>query len=173
MAKYVELRRHTDADGDVLTPEGVQAAVDSARDLAGGYDVLVSSGAQRATQTLACLLAGLGERVPRGVIVEPGLRSAVEERWRAAYEKAGSGALQALREADPELVEKDSAALAAAVRRVLEALPDGGRALVVGHSPMNEAAVLGLAGEIVEPIPKGGGVLLIEENGAVRVEELP
>lgn len=108
-----------------------------------------------------------------GVIVEPGLRSAVEERWRAAYAKAGSGALQALRGADPELVEKDSAALAAALRRVLEALPDGGRALVVGHSPMNEAAVLGLAGEIVEPISKGGGVLLVEENGAVRVEELP
>jgi hypothetical protein len=26
MAKYVELRRHTDADGDALTPEGVSAA---------------------------------------------------------------------------------------------------------------------------------------------------
>jgi len=31
MAKYLELRRHTDADGDVLTPEGVQAAVARAR----------------------------------------------------------------------------------------------------------------------------------------------
>jgi phosphohistidine phosphatase SixA len=45
-------------------------------------------------------------------------------------------------------------------------LPDGGRALVVGHSPTNEAAVLGLAGEIVEPISKGGGVLVVEEDGA-------
>ena len=92
--------------------------------------------------------------------------------WRAAYEKAGSGTLQALREADPELVEEDSAALAAVLRRVLESLPDGGRALVVGHSPTNEAAVLGLAGEIVEPISKGGGVLVVEEDGAVRVEKL-
>jgi broad specificity phosphatase PhoE len=172
MAKYVELRRHTDAEGDVLTPEGVRAAIESGRHLTGGYDVLVSSGAQRATQTLACLLAGLGEKVLRGVVVEPGLRSAAEERWRAAYDKAGSGELQALREADPELVEEDSAALAAALRRVFEALPDGGRALAVGHSPMNEAAVLGLAGEIVEPISKGGGVLVIEEDGAVRVEKL-
>jgi phosphohistidine phosphatase SixA len=106
------------------------------------------------------------------VVVEPGLRSTVEERWRAAYDKAGSGTLQALREADPELVEEDSAALAAALRRVLEELSDGGRALVVGHSPMNEAAVLGLSGEIVEPISKGGGVLVIEEDGAVRVEQL-
>jgi phosphohistidine phosphatase SixA len=91
---------------------------------------------------------------------------------RAAYEKAGSGTLQALREADPELVEEDSAALGAALRRVLDSLPDGGRALVVGHSPTNEAAVLGLAGEIVEPISKGGGVLVVEEDGAVRVEKL-
>src|SRR6266542_2274373 len=102
MAKYVELRRHTDADGDVLTPEGVRAAVEIGTHLTGGYDVLVSTGAQRATQTLACFLAGLGERVPQGVVVEPGLRSAAEERWRAAYEKAGSGTLQALREADLE-----------------------------------------------------------------------
>ena len=172
MPKYVELRRHTDADGDVLTPEGVRAAVESGSHLAGGYDVFVSSGAQRATQTLACLLAGLGERVPQGVLVEPGLRSAAEERWRAAYKKAGSGALEALREADPELVEEDSATLAAALRRILEALPEGGRALVVAHSPTNEAAVLGLAGEIVEPISKGGGVLVVEEDGAVRAEKL-
>jgi broad specificity phosphatase PhoE len=172
MPKYVELRRHTDADGDVLTPEGVRAAVESGPHLAGGYDVLVSSGAQRATQTLACLLAGLGERVPQGVVVEPGLRSTAEERWRTAYKKAGSDALEALREADPELVEEDSATLAAALRRVLEALPEGGRALVVGHSPTNEAAVLGLAGEIVEPISKGGGVLVVEEDGAVRAEKL-
>ena len=171
MAKHVELRRHTDADGDVLTPEGVRAALEIGARLAGGYDLLVSTGAQRATQTLACFLAGLGEKVLRGVVVEPGLRSAAEERWRAAYEKAGSGTLQALREVDPELVEEDSAALGAALRRVLESLPDGGRALVVGHSPTNEAAVFGLAGEIVEPISKGGGVLVVEEDGAVRVEK--
>jgi broad specificity phosphatase PhoE len=172
MAKYVELRRHTDADGDVLTPEGVQAAIEIGSRLTGGYDLLVSTGAQRATQTLACFLAGLGQKAPGGVIVEPGLRSRVEDRWRAAYEKAGSGDLPALREANPELVEEDSAALARALRRVLDALPDGGRALVAGHSPTNEAAVLGLTGEIVEPISKGDGVLVVEEDGTLRVEEL-
>jgi broad specificity phosphatase PhoE len=172
VARFVELRRHTDADGDVLTAEGVQAALELGARLEGPYDVLVSSGAQRATQTLACFLAGLGGPVPRGAVVEPGLRSDAEDRWRAAYEKAGSGALEALREADPDLVEEDSAALASALRRVLEGLPDGGRALVVGHSPTNEAAVFGLTGEIVEPISKGGGVLVVEENGAFRVETL-
>jgi broad specificity phosphatase PhoE len=170
MSKSVELRRHTDADGDVLTPEGVQAALEIGGRLAGGYDLLVSTGAQRATQTLACFLAGLGERVPRGVGVEPGLRSRVEDRWRAAYLKAGSGDLPSLREADPELVEEDSALLAAALRGVLDALPAGGRALVVGHSPTNEASVLGLVGEIVDPISKGEGVLVVEENGDLRIE---
>lgn len=172
MAKYVELRRHTDADGDALTPEGVRAAVEIGSRLHGGYDVLVSTGAQRATQTLACFLGGLGEKVRRGVVVEPGLRSGREDRWRAAYEKAGSGALEALREADPEFVEEDSARLADGLRRVLDGLPEGGRALVAGHSPTNEAAVLGLAGQVVEPISKGGGVLVVEEDGAVRIEKL-
>jgi hypothetical protein len=69
-------------------------------------------------------------------------------------------------------VNEDSAALASALRRVLDALPDGGRALVAGHSPTNEAAVLGLTGEIVGPISKGDGVLVVEEDGALRVEEL-
>jgi phosphohistidine phosphatase SixA len=172
MAKYVELRRHTDADGDVLTSDGVQAALEIGSRLTGDYELLVSTGAQRATQTLACLLAGLGEKVAQGALVEPGLRSGVEERWRAAYQKAGSGDLPALRKADPELVREDSAVLAAALRRVLDALPEGGRALVVGHSPTNEAAVFGLVGEVVEPISKGEGVLVVEEDGDLRVERI-
>jgi len=97
MARYVELRRHTDADGDVLTQEGVRAATEIGARLRGGYDLLVSTGAQRATQTLTCFLAARGERVAGGVIVEAGLRSGREDRWREAYEKAGSGELEALR----------------------------------------------------------------------------
>jgi broad specificity phosphatase PhoE len=170
--KYVELRRHTDADGDVLTEEGVRAAIEIGAQLEGRYELGVSTGAQRATQTLACFLAALGERLPGGVIVEPGLRSTQEDRWREAYRKAGSGALGAMREADPELVEEDSAALGAALQRVLDALPDGGRALVVGHSPTNEAAVLGLTGEIVEPLAKGAGVLVVAEDDSFRVQSL-
>jgi hypothetical protein len=77
-----------------------------------------------------------------------------------------------LREADPELVEEDSAPLAGALRRILDGLPEGGRALVAGDSPTNEAAVLGLTGHVVEPISKGGGLLMIEENGTFRVEKV-
>ena len=170
MVREIELRRHTDADGDVLTVEGVEAALEIGARLRGDYRLAVSTGAQRATQTLACFLAALGERVPDGVIVEPGLRSEVEDRWRSAYEKAGSGALAALREADPDLVAEDSKRLGAALRRVLDRLPDGGRALVVGHSPTNEAAILGLTGEIVAPLEKGAGVLVVAGDDGYQVE---
>jgi broad specificity phosphatase PhoE len=172
MAKELELRRHTDNDGDTLTEAGVQAALEIGADLRGGYRLLVSSGAQRATQTLACFACALGERVSGGAVVEPGMRSEVEDRWRQAYQKAGSGELGALREADPELVEEDSAALGAALGRVLDRLPDGGRALIVGHSPTNEAAVLGLTGTVVESMAKGAGVLVVADGEQTRVEPL-
>jgi broad specificity phosphatase PhoE len=172
VSRELEIRRHTDADDDVLTAEGVAAALEIGARLQGGYQLAVSTGAQRATQTLACFLAALGERVPGGVVVETGLRSQVEERWRAAYRMAGSGALGALREADPELVADDSERLGAAVRGVLEGLPDGGRALVVGHTPTNEAAVLGLTGEIVAPLAKGAGIYVVAGEDGYRVEPL-
>ncbi len=172
MGKEIELRRHTDADGDVLTAEGVRAALAIGARLGGGYDVAVSTGAQRATQTLACFLAALGQQVPAGVVVEPGLRSQVEDRWRSAYRTAGSGELRALREADPELVADDSERLGAALHRVLDSLPEDGRALVVGHSPTNEAAVLGLTGEIVAPLAKGEGVLVVAGDDGYSVDPL-
>jgi hypothetical protein len=53
---------------------------------------------------------------------------------------------------------------------VLEQLPDGGRAIVVGHSPTNEAAILGLTGEIVEPLGKGDGVLVVAGDDGFLVE---
>lgn len=172
MAKYLELRRHTDDDGDALSAEGVRRALEIGAALQGNYDLLVSTGAQRATQTLACFLAALGEKVAGGVVVEEGLRSKVEDRWKAAYQEAGSGDLEALRSADPELVEQDSATLGEALRRVLGYLPDGGRVLIVGHSPTNEAAILGLTGEEVPPMSKGDGVLVVEEDGRFGVESL-
>ena len=105
-------------------------------------------------------------------MVEAGLRSRVEDRWREAYQRAGGGDLAALRDADPELVEQDSTALGAALRRVSSASPREERALVVGHSPTNGAAVLGLTGSIVEPIGKGAGVLVVAEGDRTRVEPL-
>lgn len=172
MARRIELRRHTDNDGDVLSDEGVAAAVRLGQRLGGGYALVASSGAQRATQTAACLLAGLGEPVPRGVIVVDGLRSDREGEWRDAYAQGGAGDLDTFREVAPELVREDGEVLGAALRSILDRLDDGERALAIGHSPTNEAAVLGLTGETVEPLGKGEGVEIVAENGSFAVRRL-
>ena len=172
MARFLELRRHTDDDDDVLSEEGVRHAVEIGAALDGPYEAVISTGAQRATQAAACFLAGLGQRAPGGVRVEAGLRSRMEDRWKEAYKRAGSGELGPLREADHDLVEHDSAVLASALNHVLQGMANGTRVLIVGHSPTNEAAVFGLTGEVVAPVAKGGGVLVVEEDGRFRVEVL-
>jgi hypothetical protein len=62
--------------------------------------------------------------------------------------------------------------LGRALKRVVEQLPDGGRALVVGHSPTNEAAVLGVTGTVVTPLGKGDGVTLVERDGHYTVKAI-
>src|SRR6266550_2539574 len=172
--RYVELRRHTDNDGDALTPEGIAAAEAIGRDrLHPPYAMFGSTAAARATRMVEILRHAAGQDdTPVGVV--HGLRSAVEDRWREAARAAGKGAdLEAMRAVDPDLVERDSWLLGTALRQVVESLPEGGRALVVGHSPTNEAAVLGLTGHVVPPLGKGEGVLLVEDGGQYRVESLP
>jgi phosphohistidine phosphatase SixA len=172
--RYVELRRHTDNDGDALTSEGIRAAEAIGRDgLNPPYAAYVSTGATRATQMLEILRRAAGQD-DQPIIEARGLRSAVEDRWREAARSAGKGAdLEAMQRVDPDLVEKDSQMLGLALRNVVSGLPDGGRALVVGHSPTNEAAVLGLTGQLVPPLGKGQGVLLTEDQRTFSVEPLP
>jgi broad specificity phosphatase PhoE len=161
MAKTIDLRRHFKNDGDALSAEGVEAAVKAGRALAGRYQLAVSSGAQRATQAVACLLAGHGRPVAGGVIVEPDLRSANEARWIELAREAGGGNLEAVRGLEPDFVASEAATLSEALRRVLDALDDGQAAIVVGHSPTNEAAVLGLTGQVIAPLAKGMGVRIV------------
>ena len=163
------LLRHTDNDGDVLSTDGVADAMAIGRRLQGDWAVAVSSGAQRATQAIGCILAGLSTPVPGGVVVVEALRSQVEDRWREAYRAAGAGDLESLRSADPGLIATESVVLANGLRSVLSMLPDGGRALAMGHSPTNEAAVYGLTGVLVAPMPKGGSLTVVEDAGAFSV----
>ena len=171
--RYVELRRHTDNDGDRLTPHGVVDAEVIGQDrLNPPYVSFVSSGAARATQMLEILRHAAGQD-DTPITQAAGLRSSVEDRWREAAKAAGKGAdVEAMRTVDPDLVDRESWLLASALRQVVHGLPDGGRALVVGHSPTNEAAVLGLTGRVVAPLGKGEGVLLIEGGGDYRVAPL-
>ena len=169
MAKKIILFRHTDNDDDVLSPDGVEAAVELGRTLEGDVDLGVSTGAQRATQALACMLAGAGRTVPGGVVVEEGLRSQVEDRWRAAYEEAGGGELDDFERVAPDLVDAEAKVLGAALRRIADRLRDGQRALVVGHSPSNEAAVLGFSGQRIASQGKGEAVELTVDGDRVTV----
>ena len=171
--RWVELRRHTDNDGDELTARGVADAQAIGRDdLSPPYAAFVSSGAARATQMLTILREAAGQDdVPISEVA--GLRSTVEDRWRDAAKAVGKGAtVEQIRGVDPDLVDHEERLLGSALRAVVESLPDGGRALVVGHSPTNEAAVAGLTGQSVEPLGKGAGVLLVEDGGRFTVRPL-
>ncbi|MFC7595979.1 hypothetical protein ACFQU3_11715 [Terrabacter sp. GCM10028922] len=169
----MELRRHTDNDGDDLTALGVADAEAIGREgLQPPYAAFISSGAARATQMVTILRHAAGQD-DSPISEVPGLRSSVEDRWRAAAKAAGKGAtVERIRGIDPDLVEHEERLLGAALRGVVESLPEGGRALVVGHSPTNEAAVAGLTGEVVEPLGKGAGVLLVEDDGRFTVRPL-
>jgi hypothetical protein len=171
--RYVELRRHTDNDGDKLSEQGVADAEEIGRTgLHPPYATFVSTGAERATEMLGILRRAAGQyEVP--IRTETGLRSSVEDRWREAAKAAGKGAsIEEMRAVDPDLVEHESRLLGSALRRVVEDLPEGGRALVVGHSPTNEAAVYGLAGQTIAAMGKGDGVLLVENGGQYEVRPL-
>jgi Histidine phosphatase superfamily (branch 1) len=171
--RYVELRRHTDNDGDRLSERGVADAEAIGRTgLHPPYAVFVSSGAERASEMLRILRRAAGQdEMP--ITTEIGLRSAVEDRWREAAKAAGKGAsLEEMRAVDPDLVEQESRLLGEVLRRVVNGLPTDGRALVVGHSPTNEAAVCGLTGQIVAPLDKGDGVLVVESSGRYEVHPL-
>ena len=164
--RYVELRRHTDNEGDRLTPKGAADAEMIGRDgMHPPYAAFVSAGAARATQMLEMLRHAAGQD-DTPITAATGQRSSVENRWREAAKAAGKrAALKDIRAIGPDLVERESWLLGPALRQVVAGLPEGGRALVAGHSPTTEAAVLGLTGQVVPPLGKGKGVLLAGDGG--------
>lgn len=170
MTRTLEIRRHTDNDGDRLTADGVAHAMHLGQEeLADSYTVVATTGAHRTMQTAACMLAAGTVRVAEGVIVVPALRSDREDDWRAAYQEAGSGHLRELERAAPDLVSEDAALLAGGLRDVLSQVGIDERALIIGHSPTNEAAVLGLTGQIVDPLGKGEGVVVAVDGDRFEV----
>jgi phosphohistidine phosphatase SixA len=146
--RSLELRRHArrDPDADRLSPDGRLQAEDVGRTLAGGYAMVYVAPAERAAETVAWFLRGLGEQLPDHGVV-PGL---------AGKDPGGS----------------DPAGMAETVRGLLDGLPDGASALAVGHTPLIERAAEGLTGERIEPLGECEGILVTEEDGSLRVTEL-
>ena len=103
-------------------------------------------------------------------MVEAGLRSEREDRWRDALPGGGQRRAGGDAVGRPRVRGRGGGRLGAALGRVLDRLGDGDRALAVGHSPTNEAAVLGLTGDLVAPLAKGAGVLITEDQGTFRVD---
>jgi broad specificity phosphatase PhoE len=169
MAKSIELRRHTESDGDVLTADGVKAAVRIGGSLRGPYDLVVSSGAQRATQTAACLLAGMPGFVVGGVVVDDSFRSEDEDRWREIYATTRNPDLESFLAADYAFVAAEARRFTDALHRVSAHISEGGKGLVVGHSPMLEAAVWGATEQTIRALGKGEGTVLVHADGAFTV----
>lgn len=148
--KELELLRHAERDpsADRLSPEGRTQAQEAGRSkLLGSYAMVFVSPAQRAAETVAWFLQGLGQHLPSHAIV-PGL--------------GGVGL-------DPD----DSEGMANVVRHLLADLPDGGRGLAVSHTPLIERAVLGLTGTKIAPLAECEGVLVVQQaDGSVSVDEL-
>jgi hypothetical protein len=171
--RYVELRRHTDNDGDKLSEKGVaDAEAIGKTGLHPPHAAFVSTGAERATAMLSILRRAAGQDEIQ-ITTETGLRSVVEDRWREAAKVAGKGAsIDEMRAVDPDLVEHETQLLGSVLRQVAESLPEGRRALVVGHSPTNVAAVYGLVGQTIAAMGKGEGVLVAEDSDRYEVRAL-
>lgn len=175
--RRLELRcpamRGTEVGGDCLSAEGIEAAYRLGRSIRVGYTHLYSSGTQRATQTLACILAGMGGHMLNGVEVRPGLGSPREQAWAATARAAGSTHLASLLRENESLVEEESRRLAGELRSLLSGLPEGGYALAIANTPLIECGVWGLTGKQFAPLRECEGIIVAEHRqGRVEVEEV-
>lgn len=172
--RQLDLFRHAkrQKDVDALSPEGRMQAESLGMRLPDDYAVVFVSPAYRAAETVAWVLRGSKQSMPDHAVVS-GLTSTEEDRWRAAGKASDTQRLDALRARDPELVAAESARMAEVVAELFEQVPEGRRGLAVGHTPLVEAAVYGLAGVVLEPLAECEGLrLTLDEEGHYEIEEL-
>jgi phosphohistidine phosphatase SixA len=147
--RQLELRRHArrDPQADRLSAQGRAQAEDAGRASGATYAIVFVSPAERAAETAAWFLRGTGQQLPEHAVI-PGL----------AGQDATGGT--------PE-------SMATGVRALLERVPEGGRGLAISHSPLVEAAALGLTGVEVAPMAVMEGILVsLAEDGTIAIEEL-
>lgn len=146
--RSLELRRHAkrDPSEDRLSEEGRAQAVEVGRTLGGGYDVIFSSPAQRAAETVTYFFHARGGPFPPHEVV-PGL--------------AGRG------------TDGSPTELGGILADLLARVPDAGTGIAVGHTPLIERGIEGLTGRTIEPLAECEGVLLTESAaGSIHVLEL-
>jgi phosphohistidine phosphatase SixA len=147
--RQLELRRHAkrDPNSDRLSPQGRAQAEDVGRASAVGYDAVFVSPAERASETAAWIIRGSGRQLPEHGVI-PGL---------AGKDETGGS---------PE-------GMAAGVRALLAAVPEGGVGLAVGHTPFVERAMSGLTGRQPAPFAECEGIrVTLYDDGRLDVEEI-
>jgi broad specificity phosphatase PhoE len=172
--RELELRRHAERekDADALSQAGKAHAESVGRSLHTDYSAVFVSPAKRAAETVAWFLRGSGQPVPSHAVVA-GLGSDAEDRWRAGAKAAETSRMDAVSTVDPQLVAAESARLARVVHELFAEIPEGTRALAVGHSPFIEAGVYGLMNLIIDPLDECEGVhLTLDDHGDYRIQEL-
>lgn len=139
--RALELRRHAprDPDADRLSKDGQALALHIGKNLPGGYVAVFTSPAKRAAETAAYFMRALGQQLPQ------------------------------IHGVSDDLASDDPKRLARGVEQILESIPDGGRGLAIGHTPLLETAVQTLTGETIAPLRECEGVLLEEEDGQIRL----
>lgn len=141
--RTLELRRHAprDPDADRLSKDGQALALHVGKDLPGGYVALFTSPANRAAETAAYFLRAMGAQLPQ------------------------------IHGVSEELASQDPERLAEGVRSMLSEIPDGGRGLAIGHTPLIEWAVHALTGEKIGSLRECEGVALEQEEERIRLAE--
>jgi phosphohistidine phosphatase SixA len=139
--KSLELRRHAPRDPEVdrLSKDGQALALHIGKNLPGGYVAVFTSPAKRAAETAAYFMRALGQQLPQ------------------------------IHGVSDDLASDDPKRLTRGVEQILEAIPDGGLGLAVGHTPLLENVVQALTGEKIAPLRECEGVLLEQEDGEVRL----
>lgn len=139
--RTLELRRHAprDPEADRLSKDGQALALHVGKDLPGGYVALFTSPANRAAETAAYFMRALGAQLPQ------------------------------IHGVSDELASNDPDRLAAGVRRILSEIPEGGRGLAIGHTPLIEWAVQTLTGAEIRPLRECEGVALEQKDDRIEV----
>jgi broad specificity phosphatase PhoE len=147
--RRLDLIRHAkrDPNEDRLSAAGRAQAEDVGRAESDGFDAVFVSPAERAAETAAWIVRGSGSQLPSHGVID-GL---------AGRDATGGS---------PE-------GMAAGVRSLLDAVPEGGVGLAVSHTPFVERAMFGLTGREPAPFAECEGIrVVLLDDGGVEVEEI-
>ena len=160
-------------DEDTLTPEGVHLAVATGSSMkmrrVESFTLGISSGCQRTTQTIACILAEFCQAIPSGIIVNKGLSTPRIAEWDEAIEKAGSTSFRACLSVTPSFVQTETARMAHVLKEIFAAVPfSNDRILAVGHNLLIECGVYGRTDDLSkipsEPLKECAGYEIFEKD---------